>query len=136
METLDNIETLDAKPKNVNGHGGKRLGAGGKPKGYVPPPEKVDFDKARARNEAAKAALNEHDLKVKMGEYVAREVVRSVAAQTAATIAQSLRSIPDTLERKGVAPAVCMQISDVIDEVLNDLADQFALMTPDNGISQ
>lgn len=112
------------------GHGGARENSGPK-KGYIKSPDAIAFESARARNEAAKAALNEHELKVKSGEYVARDVVRSVSATTSSTIAQALRSIPDNLERKGIDPQVCADIAEVIDEALNDLAEQFKLMTED-----
>lgn len=114
-----------------NSHGGARPGSGAKKAGYVKSKEIVDFDKARARNEAAKADQNELDYKIKSGEYVSRDVVKQVSAQAAASIAQTLRSIPDNLERKGIEPKVCLQISEVIDEALNDLADEFAMMTPE-----
>lgn len=111
------------------GHGGARAGAGRKPPGYQKPAESVAFDKARARNEEAKAALNELELKVKTGEYVARVAVQQASATVIATFAQTLRSIGDNLERKGVSTAVCQQVEQVIDEALASLASDLEMMS-------
>ena len=37
------------------GWGGARKGAGAKPAGYVPPPERIEYEAERARNENAKS---------------------------------------------------------------------------------
>ena len=47
------------------GWGGARKVAGAKPAGYVPPPERIEYEAERARNEKAKADLNELDLAVR-----------------------------------------------------------------------
>lgn len=133
MQTLDNVEILDPAPKGFGAHGGKRAGAGRKPKGYETPPEKLDYDKAKARSEAAKADLAELDFKIKSGQYVERNTVVQVVATAYAAIAQTLRSIPDNLERKGVAPEVCEKVGSHIDDTLNDLADQFKMLGGDEG---
>ena len=139
METLDSIDLFsDSSPKSTRGgyrpgagrkpsinHGGAREGAGRKPAGYEPPPEKIDYDKAKARSEAAKADLAELEYKVKSKQYVDRATVVQVNTTAYATIAQTLRSIPDNLERKGVTPETCEMIGVHIDDALNDLAIQF-----------
>lgn len=125
----DEFEVLDAPPKRNNGHGGARAGAGRKPKGYEPPKAKADFDEARARNEAAKADLAELEYKRKSGQYVARAAVRDASAHAFASVAQSLRSIPDTLERKlNLTPEQAEQAGVLIDAILNVLADEFEQM--------
>ena len=62
------------------GHGGARANSGPKPAGYVKPPEGQDYDKAKARNEAAKAGLNELELKIKSNEYLSRTAYREASA--------------------------------------------------------
>ena len=112
-----------------HGHGGARANSGTKPKGYQKAPEVVDFDKARARNEAAKADLNEIEYKIKSGEYVSRFAVQQAAATAVSAFAQTMRSVPDNLERKGVPPEVCALIEQVIDESMAGLADDLELMS-------
>jgi phage terminase Nu1 subunit (DNA packaging protein) len=116
-------------------HGGARAGAGRKPADYVKPQEIQDFESARARNEAAKADLNELEYKIKSGEYVEREAVKQASATALATLAQALRSLPDTLERRlNVSPEITELIGAEIDACLESLSEDFALMTPENGI--
>lgn len=89
----------------------------------------MSFDEARARNEAAKASLNELELKIKSKEYVAiASVVQSMATAYSA-IAQTLRSIPDNLERKiNLDPTVAEEVGRVIDEALADLSNEMELL--------
>lgn len=125
--TLGDFEILPpAKP--VGTHGGAREGAGRKGFGYDKPPEVADFDKARARNEVAKASLNELDFKVKSGMYVSRDAVRQASATTMATLTQGLRSIQDNLERKGVPIDVCQQVGDEISRALEAVGQQLEFM--------
>lgn len=103
-----------------------RPGRGRKPVGYVPTQERVDFDEARARNEAAKADLNELELAVRRGLYVERAWVQQLSATALATLAQNLRSVPDNLERRtGISPEVAQEVEQMIDNALNDLAIEF-----------
>lgn len=114
-------------------HGGARPGAGRKPAGYVKPQEVVDFETARARNEAAKADLNELEFKIKSGEYVARDAVRQAAATMLATIAQALRSLPDTLERKcNMQPSEAELVERAIDTVLEGLSEDLRMLTEED----
>ena len=48
--------------------GGARPGAGRKPADYVPSEDRLDYEAARARNESAKADLNELELAIKRGD--------------------------------------------------------------------
>lgn len=108
------------------GHGGRREGSGRKSAGYVPPPEKVDLGKAQARNEAAKASLNELDFRVKSRQYLSREAYQQASATAVASFAQTMRGLPDMLENQGVPADVCVKISDSIDNALSELADELA----------
>lgn len=111
-------------------NGGARPGAGRKPAGYVKPQEKMDFDMAKARKEAALADMQELNFKIKTGEYIPRDPVREASATLLANIAQTLRSLPDHLERKlHLAPEVTEALEKGIDAALSDLADGLELMT-------
>ena len=108
----------------------RRPGAGPKPSGYVRPEEIKDYDSAKARNETAKAELNELEVKIKTGEYGERAAYRQAAATALASLAQTLRSVPDNLERRlGVSPEVAQEVGDQIDAALDDLASEFEMMT-------
>lgn len=118
------VEIIDAP-----GHGGARKGAGRKPAGYEKPPEKVQYDEWKARSERATALQRELDLKIAEGKYVARDAVVQATATAYASVAQTLRSIPDHLERRlGIAPELAEEIAKQIDETLSTLADEFELM--------
>jgi len=95
----------------------------------VKPRPVQDFETARARNELAKAQINEIEAKVKAGQYVERAAVRQASAMAMSSIAQTLRSIPDLLERRlGIDPTLAEEIGRQIDESLNELAEEFRLM--------
>lgn len=117
-----------SQPK-VTKHGGAREGAGRKPKAYVKPKEVVDFEAARARNEAAKADQNELDFRIKSGQYVARSAVQQASAVAVSGMAQTLRSIRDNLEHRGVPLDVCEQVDAVIQEALDDMSKQMFKMS-------
>lgn len=115
--------------------GGKRENAGRKPKAFEDQVRKeledageVEYTVSRARKEAWTAKTVELDYRIKEGEYVKREAVREACATAFASIAQTLRSIPDLLERReGVAPETCETVSKTIDDALNTLAEEFEL---------
>ena len=113
--------------------GGARPGSGRKPAGYEKPQEVIDFERERARNEAAKANLNELEFKVKSGEYVPRASVQQAAATLLSTLAQALRSLPDTLERKlNVPPDQAELIGREIDNCLDDAAETLKMLGGDD----
>jgi predicted nucleic acid-binding Zn-ribbon protein len=108
----------------------RRPGGGVKPAAYVRPEEIRDYDQAKARNETAKAELNELEVKIKTGEYGSRAAYRQAAATALASLAQTLRSVPDNLERRlGVSPEVAQEVGNQIDAALDDLASEFEMMT-------
>lgn len=113
--------------KSPAGYGGARTGAGRKPKGYVKPDAVEEFDIARARKESALADLHELSYKVKSGQYVERGSVQEASATLLAELGQSLRSLPDSLERKfNLKPDVVAEISLTIDEALNNISTGMA----------
>jgi phage terminase Nu1 subunit (DNA packaging protein) len=112
--------------------GGARPGAGRKPAGYEQPQERIDYERERARNEKAKADLNELEFKVKSNEYVPREAVQQAAATMLALVAQTLRSIPDTLERRiNTSPEITEVIGIEIDNILEGLGDELRMLAGD-----
>ncbi len=60
------------------GHGGKRTGAGRKPKAASPvqPTIEIDYNQARARREEALAGLAEIELQVKRNELIPADAVQ------------------------------------------------------------
>lgn len=124
----ESIDLFTDSPKRT--HGGRREGAGRKPADYVPPPEKLDFDKARARNEQSKADLNELEFRIKSRQYLPRAAIQQAAATAIASFAQTMRSVPDNLERThGITPEIAEEVGKAIDLALQDLAQAFELMT-------
>ena len=112
------------------GRGGARAGAGRKPLGYEKPQETLDFERERTRNEKAKADLNELEYKIKSREYVPRAAVQQAAATLLATIAQTLRSLPDTLERKyNLTPEITEKIGETIDQQLDSISKDLEMLT-------
>ena len=96
------------------------------------PPEAVAFDKARARKEQANAEMAELELAKKTRSQVDRIAVRQASATALASLVQSLRSIPDNLERRlGLSPEVAQAVGEMIDASLDTVADEFQLMTAD-----
>ena len=110
--------------------GGARPGAGRKPADYVPSDDRLDYEAARARNESAKADLNELDLAIKRGEYVPRAEVQAATATALSALSQTLRSVPDNLERTlGLSPDIAQEVGRQIDEALDDMATRFEELT-------
>jgi hypothetical protein len=92
----------------------------------------VDFATARARKESAAAAMAELQYRIKSSEYVSRDSVQAAVASALAAMAQSLRSIPDNIERKiGVDPEVAQEVGFLIDEAMDSLADELERMARD-----
>lgn len=110
--------------------GGARPGAGRKPADYVPSDDRLDYEAARARNESAKANLNELDLAIKRGEYVPRAEVQAATATALSALSQTLRSVPDNLERTlGLSPDIAQEVGRQIDAALDDMATRFEELT-------
>lgn len=86
----------------------------------------LEYQVARARKESWAAKTVELDYRIKQGEYVEREHVRQVCATALSTVAQSLRSLPDVLERReGLDPIMADKVSLAIDDALGALAMDF-----------
>ena len=112
-------------------HGGARDGAGRKPDGYELSPARADYDQEKALHEKSKRQRSELQYEIDLGRVVSRQAVQEASATALAVMAQSLRSLPDNLERKlGLSPAVAEQIEQTIDAVLTDLAAALDALTP------
>ena len=60
----------------------------------------------------------------------AASAVRQASATALASLVQTLRSIPDNLERRlGVSPELAQAVGEMIDAALDTVADEFELMT-------
>jgi Protein of unknown function (DUF1441) len=91
------------------------------------------YSKARAKHEAFKANLAELDYKVKSSEYTPRHEVKQASSIFLAAVAQTLRNLPDVLERKAsLPPEACRIVEESIDAVLNDLAQSLRMLYEDN----
>lgn len=109
--------------------GGARPGSGPKPPGYEPSEERLDYERERADHERVKRLEREFNLAVKQAQYLPREAVGQASATALAVLTQSLRSIPDNLERAcGLTPQQAEQAQQVIDAALAELAAAFRSM--------
>jgi Protein of unknown function (DUF1441) len=112
------------------GWGGARPGSGPKPEGYEPPQEKVDLDRERAEHERVKRTEREFKLAILQKQYLPRAAQQQAAAIAVAVMTQSLRSVPDTLERAvGLTPAQAELAQQLIDAALHEVVAAFQAMT-------
>jgi hypothetical protein len=77
--------------------------------------------------------MHELNFKVKSGEYVARDAVREACSTLLSNLAQSMRGIPDNLERKfHLPPDVAEEIEKVINASLADVSEGLAMFTTES----
>lgn len=87
----------------------------------------------KARKELAHAAKAELEYRIKLGQYLPRDAVRSAVATAFQAVAQGLRSIPDNLERKlGVSPELAEAVSRSIDDTMGELAHELERIFNEN----
>ena len=80
--------------------------------------------------EGLKADEREFNLEVSRGNYLPRDIQRQAAATALAVLTQSLRSVPDNLEREfSLAPEVVESIAVQIDNALAEISAAFKAMT-------
>ena len=90
----------------------------------------AEFNEQKARHERLKADEREFNLEVSRGNYLPRDVQRQASATALAVLTQSLRSIPDNLEREfSLKPEVAEAIAVQIDSALAEIAGAFKAMT-------
>src|SRR4051794_34944479 len=102
------FETFELLPAVPQGRGsGSKERVGRKSDEVRAESDYVEFAKAKARKEIALADKEEMNAAKMAGELVERRAVRDATATALATIAQTLRAIPDNLERQlGIEPEV------------------------------
>jgi hypothetical protein len=90
----------------------------------------ISYREEQAKHEKVKREQREFKLAVERGLYVERAAVKQASATVLALLAQSLRAMPDELERElGLAPAVVQALADRVDANLQRAAsmlEQFA----------
>lgn len=86
----------------------------------------VDYAVARAKKESWLAKTVELDYRIKQGEFVSRDKVRGECAKAFSAVAQTLRSLPDALERReGISPQLAERIGIYLDDAMNTLCEDF-----------
>lgn len=116
------------------GHGGARRGAGRRSADDDDSQSTAqqDYDEEKARHEKIKADEREFKLAVLQQEYLLKTDVQQAAATAMSVLTQSLRSIPDNLERVlSLAPEVVEQIAVQIDASLAEASSAFKAMSSD-----
>lgn len=116
----------------IERRGGTRQGAGRKSAALEAAnhDSNILYNKAKAKKAAFDAQTAELEFNIKSGKYVLRADVQQAASTAFATISQSLRSIPDNLERRlGISPELSEEVGNQIDEAMNNLADELEKMS-------
>lgn len=111
--------------------GGKRVGAGQKKKEVYAASDQAYIDAKTADARLLKAKADREELKFlqESGEWIPRDEVRTQTATAYSAISQTMRSIPDNIERKYALPPESLdEISRIIDEALDGLADTMETM--------
>lgn len=108
--------------------GGRREGSGN-----VPAPEgRADFELERAAHEKVKREQREFKLACDRAEYLPRDAQRQAAATALAVLTQSMRSVPDNLERIcSLTPEQAELAQQMIDAALSEVALAFKAMGGD-----
>lgn len=110
------------------GHGGKRNGAGRKPKAALPdhPTIEADYNAAKARREQALAELAEIELAVKKGELVPADQIQEAWTSIAYNIRTILLGLPSRIAGGVAGAATTQEISaaamNVVREALYEIA--------------
>lgn len=116
METAANTSVVGQR-------GGKREGAGRKPKsdGSSGDPY-VLLAKAKAKHEIYRANIAELDFRKRSGELLERSDVEVASARLHSFLAQALRNMPDDLERRcGLSAEHVQFVQDYIDSLTSDI---------------
>jgi hypothetical protein len=123
----------DEKLLKPSTHGGRRAGSGQKTAAVrlATKDHHYAYTEARAQHERCKAELAQLTVDVKSGKLIPADEVERVVSTAFATISQAIRSIPDNIERQTSPGAdVIEAIERITDESLNALADQLAVLSP------
>lgn len=113
------------------GRGGARPNSGPRGDGEEKTTAQQDYDNEKARHEKIKADEREFKLAALKGEYVERSAVQQASATALSVLSQSLRSIPDNIERShALAPDVIDAIAQMVDAALMEASVAFQAMAP------
>ena len=107
----------------VGQRGGARPGAGRKPKsdGSAGDPYAL-LARAKAKHEIYRANLAELDFRIRSGELLERVDVETASARMHSFLSQSLRNLPDDLERRcGLSPESVQFVQDYIDGLTSEI---------------
>ena len=118
------------------GHGGKRTGAGRKPRTDSPQPIiEADYNAARARREEALASLAEIELQVKRNELIPADQVEQAWSGIFSVVRTILLGLPNRIAGGVAGAATTQEISAaamvVVREALYELAE-----SGENGIKR
>ena len=117
-----------------NPRGGRRAGAGRKPK-QEQQDDIARFNRARADKERALADLRSMEAATRAGELIPAAEVQEAVTLANAAVAQALLSLPDTLElTAGLTPAQAETAERVIHAAMSDLANRLAHLSPPNAL--
>lgn len=106
--------------------GGARENSGAKGKDYVPTPEEANEKRERALHERVKREQREFNLERERGLWLRRADVQQAVATVVALMTQSMRSVPDNLERAcSLTPQQAQAAQELIDNALAEMAAQF-----------
>ena len=113
-----------ATPQPTTGQrGGARAGAGRKPKsdGSAGDPY-ILLAKAKAKHEIYRANLAELDFRKRSGELLEKSDVETASARLHSFLAQSLRNLPDDMERRcGLRAEHVQWVQDYVDALTTDI---------------
>lgn len=114
-----------------NNHGGRRPGAGRKPK-QEQRDDIARFNAAKALKEESLARLRQAEADQVEGTLIPVSEVEQVVTLAFAAVAQTLLSLPDELERSvGMDPEQAEFAEKTIHNAMNGLADQLARFAPE-----
>ncbi len=124
-------ETITTACLPTFGHGGHRVGAGRKRGGAVKPKAldtanpSVIYAQAKAKLETCKAQMAELDYRQRRGELLEAKDVELLATRLHAFLAQSLRGLPDNLERQlGLSPDQVQMVQDYTDSLCLEIRER------------
>jgi hypothetical protein len=94
--------------------------------------ERVSLDASKARKAAADAERAELELEIFKGNLMKREEYRAASSVAMSILAQTLRSLPDTLERThALSPAIAEALQEGIDVALSQVSETFRALSDD-----
>ena len=120
--------------KTGNTHGGRRVGAGRKPK-QEQRDDIARFNRARADKECALARLREAEAGERERRLIPAAEVEEVTVLAFSAVAQTLLTLPDELERSaGLNPEQAELVERTIHNAMDGLADRLSVLAPPDAL--